>query len=254
MREGCIVLGDAFRYPLRGSATREASAYAIGALLAAAVLFRFAAGLWPSWTALLPIGLATVPAVLFVGHLAAILRNTAATSNGGASAESTAETTSSNDATTLFRLTGSRVRLGVRALAVSSIYLFFPGVLLAVGGYLIASGTIPDGAVGLVASIVATVALLVVVSFAYLLPGAVAVSARHGVRHAFRRSALRGLTSGSYFVAWTGAIVLAVLGWGAVSLTTPGTIGGFVAVVWFTYTHLTGARLLGCGLAGIRGR
>lgn len=250
------MLGDAFRYPLQGNATREASAYAIGAVLATAVLLRFTSGLWPSFVAILPLGLAAAPAVLFVGHLAAVLRDTATTTDGGTAEDASDDPASASpiDGVTAFRLTSERVQLGVRALAVGVAYLLVPGVLLAVGGYLIASGMIPDGAAGLVASIVATVALLVVVTFTYLLPGAVAVGVRSGVRPALRRSALRGLGSGRYFVAWTGAVVLAVLGWGAVSLTTPGTIGGFVAVVWFTYSHLTGVRLLGQGLAGIRVR
>lgn len=246
------MLGDAFRYPLRGSASREASAYAIGAVLATAVLLRFTSGLWPSFVAILPLVLAAAPAVLFVGHLAAILRDTANPATDGTAEGASSDSESHIDGATPFRLTSDRVQLGVRVLAVGAAYLLVPGVLLALGGYLIASGMIPVGAVGLAASIVATVALLVVVAFAYLLPGAVAVGVRRGVRPALRRSALRGLGSGRYFVAWTGAVVLAVLGWGAVSLTTPGTIGGFVAVVWFTYTHLTGVRLLGHGFAGVR--
>lgn len=248
------MLGDAFRYPVRGRAEREAAAYAIGAVLATAVLLRFGRGLWPSWMALLPVGLAVVTVVLFVAHLASILRDTETSPDEGTAVESRTDSASDVDATPAFRFTGRRVRLGLRALAVGFTYLLVPGILLAFGGFLIASGMIPDGAAGLVASIVATVALLVVVAFTYLLPGAVAVGVQCGVRPALRRSALRGLTSGSYFVAWTGAVVLAVLGWGAISLTTPGTIGGFVAVIWFTYTHLTGARLLGRGLARVRTR
>lgn len=248
------MLGDAFRYPLRGRDAREASAYALGAVLATAVLLRFATGLWPSFVALLPIVLTTVPVVLFVGHLGAILRDTANPVDVETTDEGADGGNSRIDAATPFRLTTGRLQLGVRALAVGIAYLLVPAVLLAVGGYVIASGLIPDGAAGLVASIVATVALLIVVAFTYLLPGAVAVGVTRGIRPALRRSALRGLGNGRYFVAWTGAVVLAVLGWGAVSFTTPGTIGGFVAVLWFTYTHLTGVRLLGAGLAGIRVR
>lgn len=248
------MLGDAFQYPIRGQAAREASAYAIGAVLATAVLLRFTSSLWPSVAAIFPLVLAAAPAILFVGHLAAILRDTAAPTTGSTPDTASGSSGSRIDDVTSFRLTSDRARLGVRALAVGVAYLLVPGLLLAVGGYLIASGMIPDGAAGLVASIVATVALLVVVAFTYLLPGAVGVGIRRGIRPALRRSALRGLGSGRYFVAWTGAVVLAVLGWGAVSLTQPGTIGGFVAVVWFTYTHLTGVRLLGLGLAGVRAR
>lgn len=254
------MLGDAFRYPVQGSEEREAFAYAVGAVLATAVLLRLGMGLWPSWVALLPLGLVAVPAVLFVAHLASILRDTETPSidrtptADGAPMASRANSPSDAEAAPTFQFTGRQFRLGFRALAVGFAYLLVPGVLVSVGGYLIASGAIPDGAVGLVASIVATVALLVVVAFAYVLPGAVAVGVRRGVRPALRRSALRGLGSGSYFVAWTGAVVLVVLGWGAVSLTTPGTIGGFVGVIWFTYAHLAAARLLGRGLAGIRAR
>lgn len=230
--------GNALRYPFQDGVARDASTYATAAVLASFVLARFATGLWPSWTAVLPGLLAAVPASLFVGHLAVVLRDTA----------------SGTTEPTEFLSTAARLGLAVRVFAVVAAYLLVPGAIVAGGGYLIASETVPVGAVGLVASIVATVALLVVVTFTYLVPGAVAVGVQNGVRDALRRSAVRGLASGSYFVAWTGSAVLLVLGWGAVSFTGSGTIGGILAVVWLSYTHLAAARLLGLGLARVRER
>lgn len=236
------MLGDALRYPVRSGAARTASAWSIAVVLAAFVLADLTTSLWPSWTAILPAMLVLGPVVLFVGHLTALLRGTATTGTG------TGTGPGLGPDTIAFRLSRSRIRLGLRTLTISLAYLLVPGLLIAAGGYLIASGSIPGGVAGLAASIIATVALLVVVSFAYLLPGAITVGAREGLRAALRRSAFQGLASASYFVAWTGAAVLAVLAWGAISLTTAGTIGGFLAIGWFTYAHLVAARLLGRGL------
>lgn len=241
------MLGDALRYPFRDSETRDATAFSAAVVLATFVLLRFASGLWPAWVAVIPALLAAIPGFLFVGHLAAILRETAGDGSGGSNDHS-------RDAVTPFEFTWARVRLGVRTLLVAVAYLLVPGLIVAVGGYLLASGSIPAGAAGLVASIIATVALLVVVAFTFLLPGAIAVGIQEGVRAAFRRSAFRGLAGASYFVAWTGAAVLTVLAWGAVSLTTGGTIGGFLALLWFTYAHLVAVRLIGTGLANVHGR
>lgn len=240
------MLGDALRYPIRDSDTRDATAFSAAVVLATFVLLRFASGLWPAWVAVVPALLAVVPAILVVGHLAALLRDTAGNS-GGSNGRS-------SDAVTPFRFTGARIRLGIRALVIAVAYLLVPGVIVAGGGFLIASGSVPSGAAGLAASIIATVALLVVVTFTFLLPGAIAVGVREGVRAALRRSAFHGLAGASYFVAWTGAAVLAVLAWGAVSLTAGGTIGGFLALLWFTYAHLVAVRLLGSGLANVHGR
>lgn len=242
------MLGDAFRYPVRDSETRTASAYATGAVLATAILLGLGAALWPSWSSMLPASLSVVPAVLFVAHLAAILH----VSTSDSTTSSAAQTRPDTSVAIPFRVDWERVRLGLRVLAVAVAYLLVPAVLLASGGYLIASGVLPVEATGLVVSVVATVVLLIVVVFTYLLPGAIEVGARDGIQAGLQRSALRGLGSGSYFVAWTGAAVLTVLAWGAVSATTPRTLGGFVAIVWFTYAHLTAARLLGLGLTGVR--
>lgn len=240
------MLGDALRYPIRDSDARDATAFSAAVVLATFVILRFASGLWPAWVAVVPALVATIPAILFVGHATAVLRDTAGGSGGSGGR--------SSDAVTPFEFTWGRGRLGVRALVIAVAYLLVPGIIVAAGGFFIASGSVPSGAAGLAASIIATVALLVVVTFTFLLPGAIAVGVREGVRAAFRRSAFRGLAGASYFVAWTGAAVLVVLAWGAVSLTTPGTIGGFLALLWFTYAHLAAVRLLGLGLANVHGR
>lgn len=229
-----MVIGDALRAPIRDSVARRATGFATVITLTVAVLLRIGAGLWPSWTVVLPAVVAIPPIVWFVGHLAAILRET---------------TTRGTSDSTAFRLTQRRLVLGGRVLVVAIAYLLVPAVLVAAGGFVIASGLIPAGAAGLAGSLIATVALLVVVAFTYVLPVAVTVAARDGIRPALRRSSLTGLASGSYFVAWTAATVLAVLGWGAVAFTAAGTIGGIAAVVWFTYAHLAATHILGHGIA-----
>lgn len=228
------MIGDALRAPIRDGAARRATAFATGTVLAIAVLLRISAGLWPSWLTVLP-ALLTIPLlVLFVGHLAAILR----------------ETMSRGEVEPIpYWLSAPRLALGGRTLVVAFAYLLVPAIIVAAGGFVIASGLVPAGAAGLAGSLIATVALLVVVAFTYVLPVAIAVATREGIRPALRRSSLTGLASGSYFVAWTSATVLAILGWGAVAFTTPGTVGGIAAVAWLTYAHLAAVHVLGRGIA-----
>jgi hypothetical protein len=228
------MLAEAIRYPLRGRAGRDGLAVVSGLVIAALLAVRVTRSLWPDRLVVVPLALLVIPVVLFAGHLGSVLRRSVAGDADPPPFDWSMETP----------------RLGVRVLLVGGGYLLVPAaVLLAVAVAI--QGTV--GA-GLLAGIGATLALLVVVAFAYAMPVGVAATLRGGLRDGLRLGSLGGLRSAPYFVAWTGGTVLVVPSWLLLRAAAPSTLLALVAVVAFAYAHLAAAHLVGEGLARATGR
>lgn len=230
------MLRDALRYPLADRRGRDALALCVGFVLAGLVLVRIARALWPTWLALAPVVALAIPAVLFAAYLGRVLLS---------SADGQPEPPG-------FGQPAEVVRIGWRIIVVTVVYLLVPAVAFAVIGLALGAASEPGATGGFEWVIGGTLVLVVTVAFAYLLPAALAAAARDGVRAGFRRSSLRGIGHGAYFVAWTASAVLVVLAWAGVGVAEPASPGGVVASVWFAYAHVVSVRLLGRGLAASR--
>lgn len=227
------MLREALSYPVRA----DEETLLVGAILAVAVGLLVRLGVLAV--------LALVPTVPLAGYALAVL---------GDSVESAGGTAASGDVPPAFSDVRTLAADGVRALAVVLAYLLLPAAALAVTVGGASAGRRPEtfGTTVFVFG-AGTVVLVVSLSFAYLLPVALAGVARTGrLSAAFDRGRLRrSAGSGRYFVGWIAAFVVggvAGLLFGALaSLGRPGEVAalalGFYAVVVI-------ARLLGRGVGG----
>jgi len=226
------VLAAALRYPVDTRAGRDALAVCTGLVVAALLLARVARALWPAWTALAPAGLVAVPVLAFAGYLGTVLRDGTGTGDEGPPR---------------FRWSGGTLLDGLRLLVIAVAYLLPPGaVLLGTVFVLLDGGIAPAGSPLL--ALAPTVALLVLVAFAYLLPAALATGLDGGVRDALSRDALAGLATGSYFFAWAASVSVVVVAWGVLGAAGPGSPAALAGTVVVAYGHLVAARLLAAGL------
>jgi hypothetical protein len=192
------------------------------ALLLSATLLRLAAGLWPDFAFLLPVLLAVGPTILFFGFVGGVL------AGDGFPRLATMNT----------------LRLAGRLLGIAGVYLIPAAATVVAVGYVTASGTIPAVLTGVTTAMFATIALLVTVVCAYLLPAAAIVSVREGLRAGVRRDALRGTASGTYFLGWVGATVLVVLAWSALVATMSRSVASLLTLGWVAYAHVAAAALV----------
>jgi hypothetical protein len=229
------LIGRACRYPLATGDARDTLAVGTGLVLATLVGLRIARGLWPDALGFAALVLAGIPAVLFAGQLGSVIR---------ADAERPEPPGLSPSALPF--------RTGFRLVAITGMYLLGPTVVLL--GYVVALQNAGEelGQAGV--AVAGTGAMVIALGLAYLLPGALVAATREGVRAGLRVRSLPGVTSGAYFVAWAGAAVLVVLGWGALRAAGTGTALAVVAAVWFAYTHLAAARLVREGVGRATGR
>ncbi|NHN59386.1 MULTISPECIES: DUF4013 domain-containing protein [Halorussus] len=224
------MLREALTYPVRGEEADET--LVVGAILAVA------AGLLTRLGVLAV--LALVPVVLLAGYALAVVRESAA---------SEGETPPTADAPPRFADFRGLAADGARALAVAVGYLFVPAAALAVTVGGAGAGARPE-AVGTTLFVfgAGTVVLFVSLSFAYLLPAALAGVAETGrLRSGVDRGRLiRSARDGRYFVGWVAALVvagLAVVGLG--SLAALGRPGEVVALAAGFYVVVVVARLVG---------
>jgi len=226
------MVSAACRYPLSSPGARDGLAAASALVLAALALVRVARALWPDALALAALALAAVPAVLFAGQLGSVLRE--------------------EPEPPRLSLSALPVRTGLRAVAIAGVYLVVPTVVLLWTVVALQDAGQGVGRAGV--AVAGTGAMVVALGLAYLLPAALAATSREGLRAGLRPRSLPGLRSGAYFVAWAGAAVLVLLGWGALRAAGTGTVLAVVAAVWFAYTHLAAARLVREGVARATGR
>ncbi len=217
------MLAESFRYPLRDGDARDAMAVCTGLVLVTMLLLRVARALWPDLLALAPALVALCPTILFAGYLGRVV---------DAAGQSTAP----------FSWSTRTLRLGVRVVVVTAVYLLPAAVALALTAFVLLGGG------GMLLTLAPTVALLVTVAAVYVLPAAVAAAGRNGLRSGFARSSLGGLASGSYFFAWTVATSLVVSAWSLLTAVQSATAAAVALSVVFTYVHVVGARLIGEGL------
>ncbi|MFC7323717.1 DUF4013 domain-containing protein [Halorubrum rutilum] len=217
---------DALRYPFADRARLDGTAKCLAALLLGGALLRAAARLWPDWALLAPLLLAVGPLVAFLGLVGGVLAGEG------------------------FRpvATVATARLAGRLLGVVAVYLAPAAVTVAAVSYVVAAGTVPSALSGVGLATLATVALLVTVVCAYLLPSAAAASVRDGLRAGLRREAIRGTASSSYFLAWVGATVLVVVAWTALAATATRSVAALLALGWGAYAHVAAAALLADGV------
>lgn len=225
------MLADAFRYPLRDSAARDAVAVCTGLVVIVLLLARVARALWPSPLAGVAVVVAVVPAALFAGYLGRVL-----TADGPLADSSESRTWSWLWSSTVFRD-------GVGLLVVAGGYL-----LPAVVAVVLTAFVLLQGGGGMLLTVAPTVALLATVASLYVLPAALAAAAFDGVRAAFVRASLGGLASGSYFFAWTVATSLVVSVWSLLTAVATATPAAILLTIVFAYAHVVAARLVGEGL------
>jgi len=222
----------ACRYPLATSEARDTLAIASGLVLATLVCLRIGRALWPDALALGALAFAIVPAVVFAGQLGTML---------GAD----------DPRPPRLSLSALPVRTGLSVAAITGVYLVGPTVVLL--GTVIAVQDAGEGLGRAGIAVAGTSAMVLALGLAYLLPSALVTASREGLRSGLRARSLSGLQSGAYFVAWTGATVLVLLGWGALRAAGTGTVLAVIAAVWFAYTHLAAARLVHEGMARATG-
>jgi len=164
--------------------------------------------------------------LLFAGHVGAVLHD------GGDS-----------DDPPRFDWSGGTLLDGLELLAIAAGYLLPPvAVLLGTVFVLLEGGAAAAGSPLL--AVAPTVALLVFVAFAYVLPAALATGLHAGVRAAFSRDALGGLASGSYFFAWAASVSVLVVAWGVLGAAGPGSPAALLGAAAVADGHLVAARLL----------
>jgi len=230
------MFGTACRYPVATSEARDALAAASGLVLATLVLVRAGRALWPDALAVVALGLAAVPAVVFAGLLGSVLRADAG-----------------DPGPPRIGPTALPVRAGLTVVVLAGVYLVGPTVVLL--GTVVALQNATSGGMGRTGVAVAgTSAMVLALALGYALPAALAAGSRNGLRPALRVRSLPGLQSGAYFAAWAGAGVLVVLGWTALGVAGTGTALAVVAALWFAYTHLAAARLVHEGVTRATGR
>jgi len=221
---------EALRYPVADRSRLDGTAKCLLALLLAAALLRAAARLWPDWAALAPLALVVIPVFGFLGFISGVL------SGEGFPHLPTGET----------------VRRAARLFGVAVGYLFVPALTIVAVGYVTGSGAIPAVIGGITTATLATVALLITVVCAYLLPAAAVRGVEDGLRAGLQREALRGTASSAYFLSWVGATVLVVLSWSVLATTATRSLAALAALVWFAYAHVAAAALVAEGVE--RGR
>lgn len=223
---------DALRYPVRGRGRLDGTLRCLGSVLLVGGLARVAGAVWPDWGFLVPAGLAVLPALAFLGLLGGVLAGEG-----------------------FPRLpTRAAVRLAGRLSAVVAAYLLVPAVAVVAVGYVTGSGVVPAVAAGVTAATLSTVALLVTVVCAYLLPAAAVVAVEEGVRSGLRREALRGTARGAYFLSWVGATVLVVVAWSVLVTTAARSVAALAGVCLFAYAHVAAAALVADGVRRSRSR
>lgn len=224
------MLAPGLQYPLRDRSARDSLAVCIGLVLVALLLARVGLALWPAWLAAVPLLALVLPGSFFAGYLGRVLLP------------------NERGTTEAIEWTGRDLRVGVTLLVVGAVYLSPAAVALFGTAFVLLGGR---GA-GSLLTIAPTIALVLTVMCAYVLPAALATGVHDGLRAALSRAAFQGLASGSYFFAWTVGTTLVVVGWsvlGAVQEATPAAILGAVC---FAYTHVVAARLYGEGLTRSR--
>lgn len=176
--------------------------------------------------------LAVVPVVVLAGYAVTVLRASAA----GA------------DAPPGFADARALAADGLRAVAVAVGYLFVPVVALA----LTVGGRGPGGPVSVESAlfvyVAGTVVLVASLSFAYLLPAALAeVARRRTLRAAADPAAVRRIAADAgYFVGWVAAATVASVAVALASaLAAVGRPGGVAALAVAGYALVAVARLLG---------
>lgn len=215
------MLREALSYPFRGGE----ETLLVGVILAVSVGVLVRLGVLAA--------VAVAPVVLLAGYALAVLRTSA----------------EGEDAPPEFSDFRALADDGLRAVVVSIVYLLVPGVVLAVtvGGAGPGGGSPSFGATVFVYA-AGTVVLFVSLSFAYLLPAALAELARRGrLRAAFDPGPLRRIASdGGYFVGWVSALaVAAIAGALADALAAFGRAGELAALAVAVYALLVVARVIG---------
>lgn len=190
-------------------------------------------------TLLTLLGFLLLPLVLVAGYTMRVLRTVAA---GGE------EVPAWDDWTALFVD-------GLRAIAVSVVYLVVPAVLVlgSLAAFFVPLAEPAPRVVTLLAWAVAILSLPVLLVATYVLPAAlvnVALTRRASAGFALRRL-WPALTSSSYAVAWMLALVVSVLGGAVAGLVSLVPLVGFVvaAAVGF-YLNVVAAHLYARGVAG----
>jgi hypothetical protein len=221
---------DALRYPIRDRPRLDGTVKCLVSVLFVGVLVRIAGALWPDVAFLVPAALALVPVFAFFALLAGVL---------------------ADEGFPTLRARSS-ARLAGRLLGVTAVYLLPPAVVVAAVGFVTGTGVVPAAIEGVTTATLATVALLVTVVCAYLLPAAAVVAVKEGLRAGLRREALRGTSRGAYFLSWVGAAVLVVLAWSVLATTAARSVAALVGLCWFTYAHVAAAALVAEGAGKTR--
>ena len=221
---------DALRYPVRDRRRLDGTLKCLVSVLSVGVLTRVAGALWPDLAFLVPAALAVVPVAGFFALLAGVLAG--------------------EGFPRLFAR--SSARLAGRLLGVTVAYLLPPAVAVVVVGFLTGTGAVPTVVEGPVTATLATVALLITVVCAYLLPAAAVAAVEEGLRAGLGRAALRGTARGAYFLSWVGAAVLVVLAWSVLATTAARSAAALVGLCWFAYAHVAAAALVATGVGRTR--
>lgn len=224
------MIAPVFQYPLRDRSARDGLAVCIGLVLLTLLLARVGLALWPDWLAAVPLVLLVLPGSFFAGYLGRVLLS------------------SERGTPVVVDWSGKDIRVGAKLLVVGAVYLS-PAMLALFGTAFVLLG---GGGAGSLLIIAPTIALVLTVMCAYVLPAALATGVENGLRAAFKRSAFQGLAGGSYFFAWTVGTTLVVVGWSVLGAVQEATPAALLGAVCFAYTHMVAVRLYGEGLARSR--
>ena len=230
-----MMAADALEYPLRGDRTTDT--FAVDGILGLVtlLLLRVAAGLLPTWPALIVGAIAFVPATALLGYLLRAGRETVQGANRPPG----------------FADPGQLLAFGLRAWVVAAAYLGVPLVVLLVtirGLFDAELGTDPSAAVSTAVLAGATGTLVLALAVSYVFPAALfRVADGDGLAAALDpRSVAPVLSSGAYFAAFIGAFVAAVVAWGlTVGAVWSYDVGGVLAVFAAFYLHLVAVRYVG---------
>lgn len=227
-----MMAADALEYPFRGDRTLDTFAAGGGLGLVTLLLLRIAAGLLPTWPALVAGALAFVPATALLGYLLRAGR----------------ETVRDADRPPGFADPRRLLAFGLRAWVVAAAYLGAPLAVLLVtirGLSDVRIGADPGTAVSTAVLVGATATLFLALTVSYVFPAAVLRVADGGsLRSALDpRSVSAVLSSGAYFAAFIGAFVAGVLAWGlTVGAVWSYDLGGVLSVFAAFYLHLVAVR------------